>query len=45
MRLLPLLAQQSGYTLAGALTVVAALVVTVVMVMTSRSDGDGPEGP
>jgi hypothetical protein len=38
------IAQQSGYWLAGVLTVVAAVIVTLVIVMTSRPDEDGPEG-
>lgn len=38
------LAQQSGYLLAGVLTVAAAVIVTVVIVLTSRSGGDGGEG-
>lgn len=33
-----LLAQQSGYWLSGALTVVAAAIVTVVILISSRSD-------
>lgn len=32
------LAQQSGYWFAGILTVVAAVIVTVVIILSSRSD-------
>jgi hypothetical protein len=39
------IAEQSGYWLAGVLTMAAAIIVTLVIVMTSRSDQDGPEGP
>jgi len=37
---IPFLAQETGYLLAGILTVVAAAVVTVVILLSSRSDSD-----
>ena len=42
MNLTPVLAQQAGYWLAGILTVIAAaLVTTVILYSSSRSNGSG----
>ena len=37
---IPVLAQETGYVLAGILTVIAAALVTVVILLSSRSDSD-----
>ena len=37
---IPVLAQETGYWLAGVLTVAAAVVVTVVILLSSRSDSE-----
>ncbi|MGD2101873.1 MAG: hypothetical protein PVG83_06520 [Acidimicrobiia bacterium] len=41
MALLPSLAQQSTYWLAGVLTVAAAAIVTIAILISSRSGSDG----